>query len=312
VGLTLPCYRELPETELAGYKHAWDVFGPDDELGRLNLITADSVRDALSDARRGLVVNLSLPLTLPKLPWGGNRRQLHHTIWSIDRNSQDDKLDDFHLQASSQWDGFRHIRAGKLGYWSGVDDARAGPDGDRLGIDKWVEHGIVARGILADLPATMSAPLDPLAGATICWEDIAAALSIGEVVPRRGDVLLVRTGWLDAYLGGDDATRDRMSTTQRTTGLSGGAAMAEYLWDSGIAAVATDNPAVEATPGDPAAGSLHRRLLALLGFPLGELFDLRRLAELCAEAGTASFLFVSVPLNVPGGVGSPANAIAIL
>jgi hypothetical protein len=76
--------------------------------------------------------------------------------------------------------------------------------------------------------------------------------------------------------------------------------------------VAADNPAVEVAPGSPAVGSLHRRLIPLLGIPLGELFDFERLAEACRTRGRADFLLASVPLHLPGGVGSPGNAVAVL
>jgi hypothetical protein len=64
--------------------------------------------------------------------------------------------------------------------------------------------------------------------------------------------------------------------------------------------------------GDAAIGSLHRRLIAGLGMPLGELWDLDELAATCAAAGRYECCVVSVPLNVPGGVASPANAMAIV
>jgi hypothetical protein len=44
----------------------------------------------------------------------------------------------------------------------------------------------------------------------------------------------------------------------------------------------------------------------------GEMFDLERLAKECATAQRWSFFFTSAPLNIPGGVASPPNAIAIL
>jgi kynurenine formamidase len=87
--------------------------------------------------------------------------------------------------------------------------------------------------------------------------------------------------------------------------------MAEFLWDSGVVAIAADNPAVEVVPGSREAGSLHRRLIPLLGFVLGELFDLERLAADCAADRRYTCLFVGVPLHLPGGVGSPGNALAI-
>ena len=45
--------------------------------------------------------------------------------------------------------------------------------------------------------------------------------------------------------------------------------------------------------------------------PIGELFDLETLGAHCKKAGKYSFFFVSEPVNVPGGVASPPNALAI-
>ena len=44
---------------------------------------------------------------------------------------------------------------------------------------------------------------------------------------------------------------------------------------------------------------------------LGELFDLEQLAQTCERLKRWSFFFTSVPLNQPGGVSSPPNAMAI-
>lgn len=43
----------------------------------------------------------------------------------------------------------------------------------------------------------------------------------------------------------------------------------------------------------------------------GELFDLETLARTCEELQRWSFFVTSVPLNMPGGVSSPPNAMAI-
>ena len=50
---------------------------------------------------------------------------------------------------------------------------------------------------------------------------------------------------------------------------------------------------------------------SVLGMPIGELWWLDGLAEDCAADGVYEFFFTSAPLNVPGGVGSPPNALAI-
>ncbi|HET7409792.1 MAG TPA: cyclase family protein, partial [Paracoccaceae bacterium] len=46
----------------------WGDFGPDDECGRLNLLTPERVRAAVAEVREGRTFCLSLPLDYP----GGN------------------------------------------------------------------------------------------------------------------------------------------------------------------------------------------------------------------------------------------------
>lgn len=102
-------------------------------------------------------------------------------------------------------------------------------------------------------------------------------------------------------------------------GIEGTIEMARWLWNHHFAAIASDNLAVEAMP--PMEGGevlpltslvLHQWCLGLFGMPLGELWDLKALADVCGEKKRYSFLLTSAPLNVPGAVGSPPNAIAIL
>lgn len=57
--------------------------------------------------------------------------------------------------------------------------------------------------------------------------------------------------------------------------------------------------------------SLHEVLLAGWGMPIGELFDLEKLAEYCKTEGRWSFFVSSEVCNVPGGVASPPNVLAI-
>ncbi len=57
---------------------------------------------------------------------------------------------------------------------------------------------------------------------------------------------------------------------------------------------------------------LHQWFLAMFGLPIGECFKLDELAEYCAKVGRYSFLLTSVPMNVPGLIGSPPNALALM
>lgn len=52
-------------------------------------------------------------------------------------------------------------------------------------------------------------------------------------------------------------------------------------------------------------------LIANMGMSIGELWDLKALSKHCHKTGRYTFMLTSVPLNVPGGIGSPPNAIAI-
>jgi len=56
---------------------------------------------------------------------------------------------------------------------------------------------------------------------------------------------------------------------------------------------------------------LHFHMLSFFGMPIGEMWDLEGLAEDCASDGYYDFFFTSAPMNIPGGVGSPPNAIAV-
>jgi kynurenine formamidase len=312
-GGPLPRYDELPYLEALRARHCWGVFGAEDDLGTVNLLTPEVVSRAAAEIRRGTVHSLSLPLDVP-YPALAPREPYTHRIFRPSRNMQDDVLDGFYPQASSQWDGLRHVRAREFGFYNGVGDGDAGPGGHRLGVEAWARHGIAGRGVLADVAGYLAArgtPLDPRREFAISAGLLAEVLARQDTELLGGDILLVRTGFVGAYLRADTAERVDFARRQDCPGLAADEDMARYLWDHRFAAVAADNHAVESQPGDPAVGFLHRRLIPLLGFALGEWFDLDSLAAECAAQNRYSCFFAGVPLNLPGGVGSPANSIAI-
>jgi hypothetical protein len=121
---------------------------------------------------------------------------------------------------------------------------------------------------------------------------------------QTGDILLLRTGWLAWYKIQDQQTLEKMRGTLhpdpdglRCPGLDATQATAAWLWDHRIAAIAADNPAVEALPVEPGIGFQHRRLIALQGMPLGELWDLDELAHECANDGIYEFMLVCAALH---------------
>jgi hypothetical protein len=307
-------FDELPRLPGSGLRHSWHVHGPGDQLGTLNRLRDDVVAAAAAVVRTGERIGLSLPLGLPSPSFFG-RQSPRHTVFAMAPGVWDDRLDGFYLQASSQWDGLRHLRAGDDGFyggWQGSPDADQGP----LGIQHWAARGIVGRGVLIDL--TAGEGYDPFTHVAFGTSDLEAALRSQRTTLRFGDILCVRTGWTEKYLTLSPQERDKLAARladpfhYTCAGLAGSEEISRFLWDTGIAAVTCDNPAVEAVPMDPGAGSLHARLIPCLGFAIGELFDFAALALACRRERRYEFLFTSVPLNLAGAVGSPANAVAIL
>ena len=312
-GVSVPDYDELPLHEALGMRHAWGVFGDADELGTLNHMGPAERVAAREEIREGRTFNLSLPLDLPKPAMFGRRGYTHH-VFSSARNIQDDSLDSFYPQASSQWDALRHVRAREFGFYNGVPEEEAGAEGERLGIDRFAEYGVVGRAALLDVARYLEEEgraMDPGGTYRIRVEDLEGARRSSGVEVRPGDVLLIRTGWLAAYLASDQAGREEIAERLQFPGLHAGEATARYLWNLRISAVVADNPAVEWAPGDREDGSLHRRLIPMLGMAMGEMWNLEGLAAHSAEDARYTAFLASVPLNLPRGVGSPANAVCL-
>jgi hypothetical protein len=329
----LPAYDELPLR--AGLRSAWEVWQPDggDRFGCLNLLNPERVAAAAGLVDRGAVFPLNWSMALPDPPLFG-RKGFQHTVTGDDvSTSHDDVLDNWNTQSSSQWDGFRHIRHHAVredepgtGHFGGVDDADHG-------IDHWARRGIVGRGVLADLGRWRDAQGRPIRYAepdAVMPDELLACLADQGSTVEEGDILLVRFGWISWYLQQDRAMRDWLGdrATFRSAGFHPGEETCRVLWNLHIAAIACDNPGVEIWPRgshlapDVATEALaeprrihevfaHTVLLPMLGLPLGEMFFLDDLAADCAADGRYEFMFTSAPLNLPNGVASPPNALAI-
>lgn len=187
----------------------------------------------------------------------------------------------------------------------------------------WAERGgIVGRGVLVDYYQWRQAhglSVRPNDGSSISLSDIEKILLYQNTVVRPGDILVVRTGWLHWYK--ESSTQDRHKELcldhepgqHSFVGIESSREFVEWIWNNSISAVAGDAVAFESTPPpSDGFGWLHEHLLACLGCPMGELWDLEALAALCRSRRRYTFFLTSSPLHIPGGVASPANAIAIL
>ena len=73
-------FAELPVVPGTDERHAWDVWGRDDELGALNLVGPEQVREACGLVRSGTVVALNLPLDEPKPGLFPSREPFRHVV----------------------------------------------------------------------------------------------------------------------------------------------------------------------------------------------------------------------------------------
>ena len=134
---------------------------------------------------------------------------------------------------------------------------------------------------------------------------------------RTGDILIIRSGYLAQYASMPDEKRAQLDHEYETTkpsniGVEASEELLSFLWDKQIAAVAGDSRSFEAwpCPEEKKQWHLHQWLLAGWGMPIGELWDLEGLSEVARRLGRYTFFLTSAPMNVPGGVASPPNALA--
>lgn len=317
--INVPAYRALPTVKDTGEHCTWGIFGPDDQLGTIHFITGDRVVAAAATITTGEMVNLTLPLDQPSPPLASGREQYQHSVLAT-RMGRDDRLDNFFPQGSTQWDGLGHIRFREFGYYNGRTEEDL--DAGQLGIDALARHGLMTRGVLVDYARwceeVLGRKTDPRSRVPVTPADLDRVLAWEGEEVRPGDCLLLRTGWLEWYLSLDEANRTKLAGTLHngdggveTPGLDPAPATAEWLWDRRVSAVAADNPALEALRVRRDEGFLHRRLIALLGMPIGEFWALGELSAVCQRLGRYAFFLSATPFPLPQGVGSPANAVAV-
>jgi len=318
----------------------WGDFGPDDQLGRLNLITPQMRLAAIAEVKEGLAFALSLPLDYPGgEPETASRRGPKLFASSVgDRQTFNSHVtptdiccDDgvtMSLQYSTQWDSLAHW--GRLFdvdgsgvqtpvYYNGFKphehiispDGDHGPHADRLGIENMAVTGVQGRGVLVDLVRPYGT------GRTMVGYDLLMrAMEAQKVEVRKGDFLILYTGYGDAVMAMKKQP-DEAVLHKTGAALDGSdERLLDWVDDSGVVALISDNQAVEGFDYDLKATGphgllpLHDRCLFKLGIYLGELWWLGDLARHLEKVDRHAFLLTAPPLRLPGAVGSPVTPVA--
>ncbi|MFF2502551.1 cyclase family protein [Streptomyces sp. NPDC058067] len=322
--MPLPTYEQLARRTDAPAGSSWYLFADHPERGMANFAGPHQLRRAADSVTQGLAFNLDYSLDAFDPPMSKARGVPRHHITAKHDQARDDHLDNFHLQASTQIDGLRHRRASGHGFYNGVPDDEIAPRSPRLGVQLWAELPLAGRGLLIDIDGLLrdrGTPLSHADAPALTADHLDDALAAQGCRLEPGDLIMVHTGWADWYLNATPDQRAETRARRRATGFAQSRAFAAWCWDHRIALMATDTFAVEVLPVVPASdfhdsapedgGMMHQELIAKLGLPLGELWNLTALAQDCRATGRWDSLVTVKPLNLTGGVGSPANATAL-
>ncbi|MGC4109329.1 MAG: cyclase family protein [Nocardioides sp.] len=293
----------------------WGRWGADDQRGTLNLVTPERVLEARDAIVDGTVVPLGIPLggDGPQGTSPNPRRfdpihlmtQLPHEHIREGAVGASDDVLILPLQAGTQWDALAHMaHEGQLYGGRSVDHVTS--DGAEVCSIEEISDRLVTRALLLDVARAEGVEHLP-AGFAIDDRVLTRCLEQQGSDLRSGDVLLIRTGWLEhcrksAWEG---------FTATESPGLD--ISVLPLLHDAGAAGVASDTSAVEVKPSPVPGQTLpfHIAALVYMGLLLGEIFDLERLAALAASDGRYDGMLVAPPLPVRRAVGSPVNPYVI-
>ncbi len=287
---------------------AWypSKYGKDDTLGAVNNLSPAIVVEAAKLVKTGKTYSLGVT-TGPDTPAYGTRNYQIFTEASIIGeplgSNKASGTDDFlatWMGIGSQLDGLGHLGIDFV-YYNGNKEADIlRPHGLlKLSTDKIPP--IVTRGVLLDIVALKGKPLAP--GYAISKADIEAAAAKQGTPIRKGDVVLLHTGWL-AQL---EKSKDKKAFLDKEPGL--GKEGATYLASLGVVAVGADQWGVEVLPFEveSEAFPVHQILIAKNGVHLLENMNVGPLA---ADKGY-EFLFVLGQPKFAGAVQAVINPVAI-
>lgn len=305
------------------YKN-WGKWGEKDEIGTLNYTQPEDIVAAATLVKTGKVISLALNFdnagpqgAKSKYPSMGRINPVHTMLRTgtdayagvLDKRGirAADDMVVMPLQCGTQWDGLGHVFYENYMY-NGYDCREVSSAGAaKCGIEK-TKNKMVGRGVLLDVARAKG--LDRLEdGYAITSADLDETAKKQGVEVRRGDYVIVRTGQMEAMLNagswdgypGGDAPGFSFETL-------------EWIQRTQLAALASDTWGCEVRPNQSEEGinqPWHWITIPIMGMTMGEIFNVKELADDCAADGRYEFMFVAPALPITGAVGSPINPLAI-
>lgn len=292
-------------------------WGPEDNIGRLNLMTSQSRAAALARADWSRVFDLAVDYFIGMPSWaaaGDPRYQVwmtHTPQGSIndvaagvpasvhEKYSYCGDSISMYTHTGTHIDMLNHL--GHYGhFWNG---RTAEQD---LGSRQWLRGGadecppIVSRGVLLDVAGAFGVDCLP-DGYCIEPGDLARTAQEQGTPLEPGDVVLIRTGRMSRW-------PDFSGYITATPGI--GLAAARYLCEeAGVMCLGTDAISIDVDPHqeDGTFVPVHGYLFATAGTPVIEVLNLEELAA----AGVHELAFLGMPIKLRGATGSPIRPIGL-
>jgi kynurenine formamidase len=309
--------KQVPtEAEVLGYMKSlsnWGRWGPDDEMGTLNLITPQKRAQAAGLVREGIAVSCSRLIEPKNAPDVGETRfpPIHYMVSTGEAAPEKGRwmssdvialyyhgMTITHIDSICHmfWDG--KMYNGKPASLVGVQ-TKAAAGGIQLAKD-----GVATRGVLLDI-AKLKGKDWLEAGEPVFPEDLEAAERAQGVRVEEGDALCLRLGWY----------RYRQEVGPREGGDRPGlhAATLPWLHERGVSIIVADaSQDVSPSGYEEMTGPIHSIGIVAMGLWLIDAANFDELAPVCERLNRWDFQFVVAPLNFLHATGSPVNPLAIL
>ena len=271
----------------------WGDWGPDDQRGRLNLLTPAKVLQGIAEVREGRTFCLSLPLDLP----GGNllnERRHPPVLRPTIRNGQaninyqlgqdnpaltDVMSDDavlLHTQYSTQWDGLAHVGQMFDADGDGTPEPRY-YNGYRAGQDVTGPVGVVAPGQQPDASGARFLGIEHMAESCVQgravmidlhahfgrehrhvgFDDLRRVMDADRVSVEPGDMVCLHTGFAQMLVE-MDGHPDPHALEHSCAVLDGrDERLLDWIASSDLSVLIADNYAVEAHPAGGCDAPTH-------------------------------------------------------
>ena len=310
--------QQIPsEKEVLGYFDScnnWGRWGPDDQLGTMNYITAEKRKQAAALVAQGESVTCARPIrkeVAPDIP-----NPFLRMMTGTGERWKDVEPREGELQSSVDFIGLyyhgfsvTHLDALAHIFWQGKmyngfsSDLVTASDGATKESIELLADGVVYRGVLLDIPRARGVEwLEP--GTPVFPEDLEAAEKACNVQVQPGDVLFVRTGWYGRRLEMGPVNFDVRPGLQ--------ALALPWIHEREIAMLGGDGTNdVQPSHYPTVRLPMHQVGIVAMGLWLIDNANLEDLASACERYSRWDFLLTIGPPRIANGTGSPINPIAI-